>query len=42
VQLSSSDVPGDGKFYFNRIYFNPHQENASITRIHVGHVGDHF
>lgn len=42
MKLSSSDVPGDGRHYFNRVYFNPRQEDGARPRIHVGHVGGHL
>lgn len=42
MKLASSGMPGDSHHYANRIYFNPHQEDASRPRIHVGHVGGHL
>jgi len=42
MKLAYSGVAGDGHHYFNRIYFNPFQEDASEPRIHVGHVGGHL
>lgn len=42
MKLASSNVPGDSKHYYNRIYFNPYQENPNSLRIHIGHVGQHL
>jgi hypothetical protein len=42
MKLASSGVAGDGKHYFNRIYFNPHQEDGDNPQIHIGHVGGHL
>lgn len=42
LKLTNSDLPGDTKFYYNRIYF--HQGLTSIQggRILVGHIGKHL
>lgn len=42
MKLDTSLVSGDTKYYYNRIYFNPHQDGSHIVRIHVGHIGCHL
>ena len=42
MKLDTSPMSGDTRHYYNRIYFNPHQDDPDTVRIHVGHVGCHL
>lgn len=42
MKLSTSDVPGDNVFHFNRIYFCPRLHDEFEGKLLVGHAGRHL
>ncbi|HBO3681818.1 TPA: hypothetical protein ACLEX3_002406 [Pseudomonas aeruginosa] len=42
MKLSTSDVPGDNTFHFNRIYFCPRPHDGFKGKLLVGHAGRHL
>jgi hypothetical protein len=43
MKMANSDnYPGDGEFYFHRIYFHEGKKGIAEGRILIGHVGEHL
>lgn len=42
MKLTQSDVAGDDKFYFHRIYFYPRPHTNFQAKLLVGHAGEHL
>jgi hypothetical protein len=42
MKIVESAKAGDGKFYFNRIYFTPAKDAPEGVSVFVGHVGKHL